>query len=491
MKNMNKPIQLPCLPRVFSPILLLAFSCLSLPVFAAPPLTDAEILALMKQRIDVDKKGVGMVVGVIDERGSRVISHGYTDLSRKRAVDGDSLFEIGSITKVFTGLLLVDMAEKSEVSLQDPVTKYLPATVRMPAKGDRQITLADLSVHRSGLPRVPPDMVRNGLASPYASFTKERLYDFLSGYQLPREPGAKSEYSNLGVGLLAHALSLRAGSSYEELVRQRIAIPLGMHSTGINMNEKMRQHLATGHAIKAEIMPAPEWYLGSLEGAGALRSSVNDMLKFLAANMGKTNTPLKHIMEKMQRPFEAGKLVLLAWGRHNKMHGSMILTHGGKTAGYNSYMGFDKQTGVGTVVLTNADISTADIGNKIINSAFPLVLHAPPASLVQILEQQGYAQLLPEYQKLNAADTAFNLSEGVLNNWGYSLLEQSRTAAAIEVFKLAVHLYPESANTYDSLAEAYEKSGDAALAIKNYQLSLKHNPDNQQASKRLLALDAQ
>ncbi|MDP1976340.1 serine hydrolase [Undibacterium sp.] len=472
-------------------ILFLACACLTLPAFAAPPLTDTEILALMKQRIDVDKKGVGMVVGVIDERGSRIISHGYTNMSRQQPVNGDSLFEIGSITKVFTGLLLVDMAEKAEVSLHEPIASYLPSSVSVPRRGDRQITLADLSVHRSGLPRVPPDMVRDGLASPYASFTTERLYQFLSTYQLPREPGSKNEYSNLGVGLLGQVLSLRAGSNYQDLIKQRITIPLDMRSTGISIDEKMRQHLATGHAIKAEIMPAPEWYLGSLEGAGALRSSVHDMLKFLAATMGKTDTPLKHSMEKMQIPFEAGNPILLAWGRHNKKYGGMILTHGGKTAGYNSYIGFDKQAGVGTVVLTNADISVADIGNKIINSAYPLVLHAPPASLVQTLEQQGFAQLLPEYQKLNTADTTFNLSEDVLNTWGYALLEQSRTPAAIEVFKLAVHLYPESANTYDSLAEAYEKSGDVAVAVKNYQLSLKRNPNNQKASKRLLVLGTQ
>lgn len=147
-------------------LLIFTLSCLALPAHAAPPLTDAEILALMKQRIDIDKKGVGMVVGVLDGKGSRIISHGYANLAQQRPVDGDSLFEIGSITKVFTGLALVDMAEKGEVSLQDPIAKYLPATVNVPRRGERQITLADLSVHRSGLPRVPPDMVRNGQESP-------------------------------------------------------------------------------------------------------------------------------------------------------------------------------------------------------------------------------------------------------------------------------------------------------------------------------------
>src|SRR5690606_8099411 len=122
---------------------------------SAQALDDAAIRKELATLVDMKKQAVGVVVGIVDKNGSRVLAHGALDRGDPRVLDGDSVFEIGSITKVFTSLLLADMVRRGEVALEDPVAKYLPADVKMPERGGRQITLIDLATHTSGLPRMP------------------------------------------------------------------------------------------------------------------------------------------------------------------------------------------------------------------------------------------------------------------------------------------------------------------------------------------------
>jgi hypothetical protein len=178
-------------------------------------LTDAEIKTVLRDNIDTDKQTVGLAVGIVDEHGPRVISHGKLDNGTDREVDGDTLFEIGSITKVFTALLLQDMIERGEMKLEDPVQKYLPDSVRMPTWQGKEITLLHLATHTSGLPRD----------------SDGELYAFLSHCTLHQAPGVHWEYSNLGMGLLGHVIALKACKDYETLVVERICQPLGMDST--------------------------------------------------------------------------------------------------------------------------------------------------------------------------------------------------------------------------------------------------------------------
>ena len=180
-----------------------------------PALSDSAARALITERVDAGM-GVGIVAGLLDARGSRVVSYGQSGTGRP--LDGNTVFEIGSISKVFTALVLADMVRKGEVALEDPVAKYLPDTVKIPARNGRQITLLDLATQSSGLPRMPTNFTPKDPANPYADYTIRQLYDFLSGYQLPRDPGERYEYSNLGFALLGHALALRAGQPWEQLV---------------------------------------------------------------------------------------------------------------------------------------------------------------------------------------------------------------------------------------------------------------------------------
>jgi len=173
--------------------------------------SDAQIKTILADRIDTAKKSVGIVVGMIGPQGSRTVGYGKLSATDPRTPDGDTVYEIGSVTKVFTSLLLADMVQKGEVKLDDPVSKFLPATVKVPERNGKKITLLDLATQSSGLPRMPENFHPKDPANPYADYTPARMYEFLSGYQLTRDPGEKYEYSNLGVGLLGHALSLRAG----------------------------------------------------------------------------------------------------------------------------------------------------------------------------------------------------------------------------------------------------------------------------------------
>ena len=186
--------------------------------------------------MDAYHQGVGIVVGVIEPQGRRFVSYGSLQKGGTRRPDADTVFEIGSVTKVFTSLLLSDMVQRGQVSLDDPVSKYLPDGVKVPERNGRAITLVDLATHTSGLPRLPGNLHPKDPANPYADYSSEQLYEFLSTYQLPRDVGSKFEYSNLGGGLLGFALARRAGTDYESLVRSRITAPLGMKSTGITLS---------------------------------------------------------------------------------------------------------------------------------------------------------------------------------------------------------------------------------------------------------------
>lgn len=347
----------------------------SAPDSPIPP--DAEIRKILVQRIDDFHHGVGIVVGVIEPQGRRIVAYGVANQGDTRPLNGDTVFEIGSVTKVFTSLLLADMVQRGEVKLSDPVAKYLPEGVKLPERGERVITLVDLSTHTSGLPRMPSNFDPKDPSNPYADYTAELLYQFLSSYQLPRDIGSHFEYSNLGGGLLGLALARRAGMDYEALVRKRITGPLGMNSTGITLTPEMKARLAVGH--NSELKAASNWDFDALAGCGALRSDANDLLTFLAANLGYVKSPLAPAMAAMRaarRPTGTASLgeIGLGW-LIVKPSSYEIVWHNGGTGGYRSFVGFVPSTRVGVVVLSNTFTATGvdDIGMHLLDSHAPLM----------------------------------------------------------------------------------------------------------------------
>ncbi len=220
--------------------------------------------------MDKQNRAPGIVVGIISEKGTRVVAYGERERGKAEAVNGDTIFEIGSITKVFTTLLLQIMADQGEINLNDPIGKFLPDSVKTPSKAGNEITLLDLATHTSGLPRVPDNLSSPNLDDPYADYGVNKMYDFLSHYKLGRRIGAKYEYSNFGMGLLGHLLALKAGTTFESLIVSRICAPLHMNSTRITRTAELNSRLATGHsAFGPAVM---NWDALALQGDGALHS---------------------------------------------------------------------------------------------------------------------------------------------------------------------------------------------------------------------------
>jgi CubicO group peptidase (beta-lactamase class C family) len=351
-----------------------------------PVLSTDEIREILVKRVDQQKQAVGIVVGVIEPDGRRVVAYGNLANADPGTLDGDTIFEIGSISKVFTSLVLADMVNRKEVTLDDPAAKYLPENVKMPERSGKSITLHDLSTHSSGLPPLPSNLKRKDPRNPYAGYSVDDLYQFLSSYTLPRDPGSEVEYSNLGAGLLGHLLASRAGTDYESLIRSRITQPLSMPDTGITLSPSMKQRMATGHT--AMLAPVANWDLPALlAGSGALRSSANDMLTFLEAFLGYQESPLAPAMKAMLETCRTlGKAKMgLGWFIF-PTDGREIAMHDGGTGGFCSFVGYDPKERIGVVVLSNAftPSGVGDIGLHLLNPKVPLANPEPPKQRTEI-----------------------------------------------------------------------------------------------------------
>jgi CubicO group peptidase (beta-lactamase class C family) len=264
------------------------------------------------------------------------------------------------------------MVQEGKVRLDDPVQKFLPASVHMPTRNGKVITLANLSEQNSGLPRMPSNFAPADPANPYADYSVQQMYDFLSSYQLTRDPGEQFEYSNLGVGLLGHVLSIAAGTPYEELERERVWAPLGMTHTAITLTPWMKEHLALGHDEQGAVVS--NWDIPALAGAGAIRSTTNDMLKFLEANLHPERGPLERAMAFAQKErAPAGKMGIgLNW-LSTHAGTDTIVWHNGGTGGYRTFIGFEPSRKIGVVIMTNTTGAGADdIGMHLLDPALPL-----------------------------------------------------------------------------------------------------------------------
>ena len=340
-----------------------------------PP--DSVILGILQERVE-EGRSVGIVVGLREADGeTRVLAYGDPGPG-KLPLDRESVFEIGSITKVFTSAVLADMTLKGEVSLDDPVRQYLPAGVTVPTRNGLEITLGMLAEQNSGLPRMPVNFDPADSSNPFADYDAERLYEGLSQIELPRDPGESFEYSNLGVGLLGHALALREDMSYEEMVRSRILEPLGMTHTGVALTPWMIEHLALGHGGWRGVVS--NWDLDALAGAGALRSTTEDMLTFLDAALNPDRGSVHQALAfAQQERADSGPMRIgLNW---IVMHAGSdtIAWHNGGTGGYRTFLGLVPSRGIGVVVMTNSGgVGADDLGFHLIHSEIPLTENPNP-----------------------------------------------------------------------------------------------------------------
>ncbi len=329
------------------------------------PLWDAiskAVTPLHKQQA-----GVGVVVGVLAGGQQHVFSFGKIKLAGEEVVnDGDTMFEIASATKAFTGTLLGDMVSKGEVKLDDPAQKYLPAELQLPRRDDRNITLLQLATHTSSLPPQPPTIglfamtKPAGPTNPYKHYMPADLATTLKGIKLKMPIGSEEAYSNLGTGILGIALAGAAKApSYEKLLEERILKPLGMTQTRVTLSDEDRaKRLAPGHNADGEATST--WDFGCLEACGGIRSTVNDLLKFgRAALVLDDKQPLSAAFKVAQQPWrelKGGKKMYtgLHWVRmpspNNK---NTLIWHNGQTGGYRSFLGVIPERKLVVVLLAN------------------------------------------------------------------------------------------------------------------------------------------
>ena len=325
-----------------------------------------DIQTLIQKYAD-DNGAVGAAVGLIDHGNVQFFYYGKKFIQVDEPISENTVFEIGSITKVFTTLVLIDMVTKGEVRLDEPIETYLPG-VRVPEIDKKKITLRHLATHRSGLPSLPDNFNPKNPMNPYEDYSVENLYDFLNHYTLTRAPEEQFEYSNVGMGLLGYILSKKTGQRYEELVRSRICDPLEMKNTGISMTPDMEQNFAKGYHLKQEVS---HWDIPTLAGAGALRSNIKDMTRFLSVNMGLLNSSVTDLLKECHKQqYQTGPMgdIGLGWMIDHSKDGD-IVWHNGGTYGFRTFLGFNTKTQKGIVVLSNSSDSWPD--------AFALRILAP------------------------------------------------------------------------------------------------------------------
>lgn len=332
------------------------------------------------------RKNTGLVVGVIQRDHCSVFGYGRKNDASVEPPRGDSLFEIGSITKVFTTTLLSISVADGFLNLDDPVRDRAPALSNLPP----EMTLIRLATHTSGLPKMPSNLLRSMLQNwrnPYAAYTTTDLLKALSQYKPKRtlKSNEQISYSNLGVALLGHILAQRIGVSYEQAVVGRICDQLDMPDTRITLTPGQKERLSPPHSANGK--PGHNWDLPAFAGAGALRSTADDMLKFLAANLGSSQAALtdallaSHITQIGTFP-QQGRLRRLASGLIEKVQdtsfyqqgialgwivgrlragGHQVHWHHGATGGYRAFTGFVKATHAGVIVLANRGLGGLDL----------------------------------------------------------------------------------------------------------------------------------
>lgn len=341
-----------------SSVLLLILGGLLLPPATAaqyfPPDDD---LRLMLRYLVEDGGATGVVLGVLEPDGTtRIVSHGDPGPG-SRPLDPRSVFEIASLTKVFTATLLADMVARGEVQLDDPVSRFLPQHVTVPTYSGTEITLRHLALHTSGLPRGPDNHRPVDEEDPYAGYTLAMGYDFLSGHTLRRRPGQQHEYSNVGYGVLGHALARAAGVPFRELLRERVLDPLGLEMTGFERSGELGGWLTRGHANGRVVSywSAPE----VIEGAGGLLSTAEDVLKFMRASVGPPETELERAMRITHEPMAPGPSSVdqaLGWRTMTAPGGGpTVITHSGYSGGFSADVAFMPDRGVGMVTLVNTE----------------------------------------------------------------------------------------------------------------------------------------
>ena len=347
-------------------------------VFTIPSILLSQTIFPIKNIDNIVKKEVdngrspSIVVGIIDNHNQYIICHGNPFDKNEQKADNNTIFEIGSITKIFTTTILANMIVNGELKLTDPVSMFLPDSVKFIEKDGKTITLKHLATHTSGLPRFPENFIPKDSQNPYKDYTINDIYQFLNTITVKENQGI-GEYSNIGMALLANILCDINKTDFETLIIERICDPLDMQNTVINLTKEQQEQFATPYTVPGKI--TKHWDFQAIEGAGAIKSNLVDMLKFLKAQLSPDNSSLGKAI-KLAHGFQdstsmKNTSIGLGWFI-NHQYDNNIIWHNGATGGFKSYIGFDVKNQRGVVILSNSTRSVNDIGFHIINTNFKI-----------------------------------------------------------------------------------------------------------------------
>lgn len=393
-----------------------------------------------------------IAIGIIDSSGTTFYSFGKADLEIGEAVDENTIYEIGSISKVFTGWMLAEMITEGKMNLDDPIEKYLP-TIKVPDYQGVKITLKDLSTHYSSLPRLPDNLdLTKDLSNPYANYDGKALLEFLEKYKLTREPGTVYEYSNYAVGLLGYILAKENGMSYEELFKEKIGKKLGVKNTTITLSEVQKKNMAMGYMDDTVVS---NWDFDALAGAGAWRSNVNDMLQVLAAHLkleGNDLTPAAQLTQELH--MDNGTKMGLGW----HFYKDDIRWHNGGTGGYRSFCGIDVKKNRGVVVLTNSSSGVDDIGLKILDPTFKL----QPVKKITEIDDTVFSKYVGEYilggmMLMTVSQEEKKYLVQMYGQPAYQIFPESETKFFLKVVNAQIEFVQDEKGNFNSLM--FEQNG--------------------------------
>ena len=314
----------------------------------------------------------GITVAVIGrenlQKFQKIISKGKLSKKSPVPVNNHTEFRLGPLSQIFAASVLAYFVKEGQVSLNDPVSKFLPKSMKVSTYKGKQMTLGDLATHTSGLPDMPYSL------SSRSSFSVSQMYRFLSKYELPREPGTKYEYSYFGYAFLSNLLSRIAKRSYPDLAQQMILYPLHMNDTVFNISREQKIRLATGYEEGRGISPLQSEKLYSVFiAAGGLYSTAQDMLTFLSFNLGKEKTSLNSILSIMQTPYYTFNhfQVGLGWKIKSYSDAKLFFLEG-TLFGFATYMGIVPEKDMGVVILASqGDASIESLGEQLLHMINP------------------------------------------------------------------------------------------------------------------------
>jgi CubicO group peptidase (beta-lactamase class C family) len=434
---------------------------------------------------------------LVAEKGRVIFKKGFGLANMEWDVQNqpDTKFRLGSITKQFTSMLIMQLVQEGKVKLDGKLTDYLPDYRK--DTGDR-VTVHNLLTHTSGipsyteLPRFFEDVSRN----PYS--VDEFVKKYCSG-DLEFEPGSKFSYDNSGYFLLGAIIEKVTGKPYERVLRERILDPAGMKDTGYDHHEDILKKRATGYGKRpGRLINSLYLDMSIPYAAGSLYSTVEDLYlwdQILYADKLLAPKYKEMIFKPFLQNYAYGWFVQkMPLGNSKDM--AAAVSHGGGINGFNTLIvRFVDDRNLIVLLNNTGGAALQEMGNAIAGILYDKPYAPPKKSLAEALMttivEKDLAAAIQKYHDLKAHEsTGYNFGEGQLNQLGYQLLGMKRVKDAIEILKLNVEAYPASFNPYDSLAEAYTADGQTDLAVKNYKKSLELNPQNANAVEKLKKLNA-